>query len=84
MLFRSGRIYATSMRVGENQISLETIEDAQDIHNALLSQVVNTEDRLNAYLNHQKFLGGEKFSSAAMTQKSLKESCTFNVNQGCS
>ncbi|MBA6295466.1 hypothetical protein [Colwellia sp. MB02u-9] len=75
-------IYATSMRVGENQISLETIEDAQDIHNALLSQVVNTEDRLNAYLNHQEFLGGETFSSAAMTQESLKESCTFNVNQG--
>jgi hypothetical protein len=75
-------IYATSKRAGENQISLDTIENAQDIHNELLSQVVNTEDRLNAYLNHQNFLGGETFSSAAMTQESLKESCTFNVNQG--
>jgi hypothetical protein len=73
-------IYSTSILIGEPEVSIQAILATQDLQNTLLSHVMNTEDRLKAYLAHESFLGGQTFSSAAMTQDSLKDSCSFTVN----
>jgi len=66
------------MRAIECIFVIRTEEDAEDIAEEFVSVVVNTEERLDAYLTHDRQLGGEIFPGAIPGDE--ESSCAFDLS----